>query len=271
MKVFAIRDNDIEYKKDVAYLVYYEKAKKFYIEIPDDATENETPLIMSSFLKRGIKTVNSYWSKVWVQQRIVPPDRQNIGMVLKDNGLKEYDEYKLLMLGNGRCAQDECYLVPISENELLEKFKARYAIKVMDILALEDFSVLVFFRNGITKKCDMQDILNGKREFAPILKNKDYFDNVNIQTGGYGICWGENLLVADFCLYEKGETVPLSINDFKNFVSSRVVNAYEASEILNCSRQNINDLIKRDKLHPLKVDAKNTLFMKSEVVARTWS
>jgi hypothetical protein len=77
--------------------------------------------------------------------------------------------------------------------------------------------------------------------------------------------------VADFCLYEKGETIPLSINDFKNFVSSRVVNAYEASEILNCSRQNINDLIKRDRLHPLKVDAKNTLFMKSEVVARTWS
>lgn len=44
---------------------------------------------------------------MWVRQRIVPPDRQNIGQILKANGLEEYDEFSLLMFGSGRCAQDD--------------------------------------------------------------------------------------------------------------------------------------------------------------------
>ena len=78
-----------------------EKDKKFYIELPDTADYWETPLILSSFLKRGKKTIDSHWSKIWVQQRIVPTDRQNLGQILKANGLEEYDEFKLLMLAKG--------------------------------------------------------------------------------------------------------------------------------------------------------------------------
>lgn len=58
-------------------------------------------------MKRKQYTVNAYWSKVWVQQRIAPTDRQNLGQILKDNGLDEYDEFQLLMLANGRCVQDK--------------------------------------------------------------------------------------------------------------------------------------------------------------------
>ena len=50
-------------------------------------------------MKRGETTVNSYWSKIWVQQRIVPPDRQNIGEILRDNHLQEYDEYAVQQSG----------------------------------------------------------------------------------------------------------------------------------------------------------------------------
>ena len=41
--------------------------------------------------------------------------------ILRDNHLKEYDEYELLMLAMGRCAQDDYYLVPIDEKELPEE------------------------------------------------------------------------------------------------------------------------------------------------------
>ena len=107
MKIFAIRDESSQEQKDLAYLLYYEQEKRFYIELPENADAWETPLLLDSFVKRGETTVNSYWSKIWVQQRIVPPDRQNIGEILRDNHLKEYDEYALLMLAMGRCAQDE--------------------------------------------------------------------------------------------------------------------------------------------------------------------
>ena len=95
MRAFAIRDEEEQRIKDLAHLIYYEKDKRFYIEVPDDADVWETPLLLASFVKRGKRTIDSYWSKVWVQQRIVPTDRQNLGQILKANGLEEYDEFQL--------------------------------------------------------------------------------------------------------------------------------------------------------------------------------
>ena len=109
LRIFAIKDDTLSQKSVLGYLIYYENAKAFYIELPDNADPWETPLLLSSFVKRGERSVSSYWSRLWVQQRIIPRDRQNIGQVLKENGLKEYDEFQMLMLTMGRCAQDECY------------------------------------------------------------------------------------------------------------------------------------------------------------------
>lgn len=67
-----------------------------------------------------------------------------------------------------------------------------------------------------------------------------------------------------------GKSVPLTIEDFRNFATHRVINAAEAAEILGCSRQNIIDLTKRGKLHPIKTSEKSTLYLKSEVLKRNW-
>ena len=105
MKISVIRDDKIT-GKDLGYLFYYEHPEKFFIEIPGHVDEWESPLILSSLVRRGIRSVDAYWSGIWVQQRIVPVDRQNLGQILRDNGLQDYNPYTLLMLGHGRCAQE---------------------------------------------------------------------------------------------------------------------------------------------------------------------
>lgn len=62
----------------------------------------------------------------------------------------------------------------------------------------------------------------------------------------------------------------MTMDDFRTFASERIINAAEAAEILNCSRQYINELVKTDKLYPIKASEKNTLFLKSEVLKRNW-
>ena len=145
MKVFAVKDEADVSAKTLAWLIYYETEKRFYVELPDDADLWETPLLLSSFLKRGERTVNAYWSQLWVRQRIVPQDRQNLGQILRDNGLEAYDEFELLMLAEGRCAQDDYYLVPIRDNELPDYFAARFAKKVEDVVPLAEKRLLLFF------------------------------------------------------------------------------------------------------------------------------
>lgn len=268
MKIFAIK-SDSTGDKVLGYLLYYEKAGQFYIELPEDADEWETPLLLSSFAKRGQRTVGSYWSRAWVQQRIIPPDRQNIGSILKENGLAAYDEFALLSLANGRCAQDDCYIEPLEEAGLPKEILDRFSIRVEEAVPLENAQMLIFFRNGEGRKCDMQALCPEPR-FIPILQNTQLFSSVQIQTDGYGITWGDNLDVGADRLYRDGTDVPLSIRDFQSYAACCVTDTAGACRLLQCSRQNISDLVKRGKLHPLHSSAAGNLFLLSEIRQRLW-
>lgn len=255
--------------KNLAYLIYYEKEKTFYIELPEDAEEWETPLILSSYLKKGEKTINSYHSKLWVQQRIVPPDRQNLGHILKENNMDSYDEFELLMLSKGRCSQDDYYLYPVSSEKFLSEFESRFSKRIEDVVPLKNNYILVFFRNGKIKKCDVSLFIE-KANCKTILSKYENFSTLEIQVGGYGIAWGSVLSIPSEKLYSTGEAINLSLDDFKCFVSNRVISISEASDILNCSRQNVNKLIKRGKLTPIDSKSNNILLLKNEVLERNW-
>lgn len=112
MRKFVIR-NEIHGKKDIAFLYYNEETKDFEIEIPETTKSNEAPLIIAAFIGKGQRRIGKEWSLRFVQQRITPPNRQNIGQILKVNNMKEYDEFQFLMKCEGRCCQDDCYIVEV--------------------------------------------------------------------------------------------------------------------------------------------------------------
>lgn len=107
MKRSAIKNDQIDRNKILSVLNYDEEKKEFTIDIPEYAVSNELPFVMAAFWKRGLCKVSPEWSMRWVQSRIVPHTRQNIGQILRANGMKRYDEYALLVKNQGRCCQDE--------------------------------------------------------------------------------------------------------------------------------------------------------------------
>ena len=58
---------------------------------------------------------------------------------------------------------------------------------------------------------------------------------------------------------------------FVNLIKENVIYTSEAMKILNCTRQYINELVKKNVLNPIKSDDKNTLFLKNEVISLKWS
>lgn len=108
MTRYAIKRNNRN--KIVAILNYDEKTKSYTIDIPENVSSGETPFMMSLFLKKGIRKMDSEWSMKWVQSRIIPSSRQNIGEILRVNGMRSYDEHKLLVKNEGRSCQDEFYI-----------------------------------------------------------------------------------------------------------------------------------------------------------------
>lgn len=144
------------------------------------------------------------------------------------------------------------------------------SIKVSSAVPLDDMQVLVFFEDGSVKKFDVKTLIPDYPEFED-LKNPDLFNLLRVEPGGYGISWNEDLDCSEGELYENGIDVPLCPEDFGAFARFNLVSTREAADILGCTKQNIEDLIRRGKLHPIKYDERFKLFLRSEIEHRTWA
>ncbi|MCI9126860.1 MAG: DNA-binding protein [Eubacterium sp.] len=64
--------------------------------------------------------------------------------------------------------------------------------------------------------------------------------------------------------------MPISIEYFKQFAKKNLVNTAEACEILECSRQNIDSLVKREKIEIVHASSKNKMFFKADIHKKLW-
>lgn len=265
MKTLLLRNrNDIDYK--LAYVLYFEKTKTFNIELLQDVDPIKLPIVLVLFYYRNIYSINSYYSQLWIQDRIIPIDRQNVGSILKEAKLKEYDIYKLLMLNHGRCSNDDYELIEI--NELPKDIQKRFAYKIKDIFPIKDNKVICFFQNGICKKVDIGKLKKDDRLYSRVLTNTDEFNRVSILPGGYGIGFQNNLNIEDYTLYKNGKTIDIEYEDLLFFLKHNLIDTNKATKILDCSRQNIDDLVKRGRLTPIIQTEKNKFFLLKDINER---
>ena len=269
MLIFAIKENKNNKVTTFAHLVYFERAKEFHIDIMDDVSKWEAPLIISSFIKKGKKSVDANFSKLWVRQRIIPSDRQNLGQILKNNNMSEYDEFQLLLASRGRCAQDDYYISPISKTEYQKTYSERLKKRVLDVTPLSNQNMLVFFADKTVKKVNTSDAQLSIR-VLDYLNNDNNFTLVEPIIGGYGVKWGNIAQIDNEKLYEIGIDIGLTLNDFAKFAKHGILSASEAANKLNCSRQNISLLCRSGKLQNLSDFSENTEFLASEVYQRAW-
>ena len=269
MTTFEIRDAAQPIGRNVGrlvgYLFYYEKAKRFYTELISELDEWEAPAMFYGQVKRGIYSIDSKWSMKWVRQRIIPAERQNIGMILKENGLKAYDEYKLLCLSEGRCAQDEGYIVKIESEHIAPEIQKRLQKKVADVLPLQDNHVSVFFKDGNTRNIDAGQMLGEQNAFCRVLREPAIFDRVKVSPGGNGIEWDEDRSVMAETLYDTGEAIGIGYDDLLRYANKRLVDTTEACTLLHVSRQYINQLVKQGRLNPVLSGEKGRIFLRAEL------
>ena len=264
MTTFEIRDKAQD-SRLLGYLFYYGRSKRFFSELMKDVDEWTCPFIFSSLVRKGILSIDSFWSGKFVGQRIVPPDRQNLGSILRDNSLKEYDEYKLLLLSEGRCAQDELYLVRVPENEINPEIVKRFNNKIVDVMALKGLKVIVFFKDSKSVIFDVGKQYKNDRLYGNILRNNEVFRNVRVSPGGNGIEWGEEHFISAEVLRKGGKLSPIAYEDVMFFVKERLVDTADTAKILNCSRQYIKQLSDKKCLVPVRGEGNSNLYLKSEI------
>ena len=268
MRLFALRDDNDPDRETLAVLTYYERAREFYFDLPEGADPWTVPLILSSFAERGAWEVGHDWAFSWVRSRVVPESRQNLGEVLRVNGLDEYDEFALLEMTGGRCAQDDCYLDPLDFSRAPAWYVERQGWRVADAVPLTGARLFAAFRDGATGVLDAHALALTNEAFARVACDERVFAAAEVGPGGREVRWGARCRLTWGELRQAMEFSPIRTDDLGAIVSAMTVDASQAAETLGCTRQNVAALAQRGRLTAVKSGQKCTLFMRSEVRGR---
>lgn len=266
MKILAIKDDTITKNFILGYLFYYENQKSGYIELSDEAGEWDLPIVLEHFARNHQRSVTSYWTMRWVQQRIVPPDRQNISQILKECGLAEYNEFELLIRGDGRCAQDECYVEKIMQQDVPQTIIDRRHHNITECVLNEDKGIFVTLENDDVLMLQYDQVKKNFEFIDRMLAYASRLTDMKVVAGGSSISWGEKNEISRDYVLEVGQKLPISASALRQFAAKQIVSTTEVMEMLDCTRQNVNDLVKRGKLDPLDIHAKTKLFYRKDVI-----
>lgn len=79
--------------------------------------------------------------------------------------------------------------------------------KVKAVNVIPNYRLSVQFAEGITKIYDLKPLFDKWTIFTELKNNEELLDAVEVDTGGYGIVWNDDIDLSCDELFENGETV----------------------------------------------------------------
>ncbi len=92
--------------------------------------------------------------------------------------------------------------------------------KVKAVSALSDYCLSVQFAEGVTKIYDVKPLFSKWTTFKEFEKTPELFSDVEVDVGGYGIVWNDNLDLSCDELFENGETIKTPFDGLMAFTDA---------------------------------------------------
>ena len=88
---------------------------------------------------------------------------------------------------------------------------------------------------------------------------------LTMQPGGHGITISDDCHIPVDLLRSRGTTLSVAADDFKAYLQQELIDTAEAARTMGCTRQNIQDLVRRGRMRPVITLRNNFLFLRSEL------
>ncbi|MBR5048849.1 MAG: DUF2442 domain-containing protein [Erysipelotrichaceae bacterium] len=92
--------------------------------------------------------------------------------------------------------------------------------KIKAVSALPDLRLSVQFAEGVTKMYDVRPLLSKWEPFRTFEKEPELFYDVEVDTGGYGIIWNDDLDLSCDELFDNGSTVKTPFDGLMAFTDA---------------------------------------------------
>ena len=94
--------------------------------------------------------------------------------------------------------------------------------KVKNVTALPDFKLSIQFSEGVTKIYNVKDLMEKNTMFQN-LQNEELFYNVEVDVGGYGIVWNDDIDISCDELFENGKTIETPFDGLMAFSDATLI------------------------------------------------
>lgn len=92
--------------------------------------------------------------------------------------------------------------------------------KVKAVNVITDYRLSVQFAEGVTKIYDLKPLFDKWPVFNELKNNQELLYGVEVDAGGYGIIWNDDIDISCDELYENGETVKTPFDDLMAFTDA---------------------------------------------------
>lgn len=94
--------------------------------------------------------------------------------------------------------------------------------KIKNVTVLPDYKILILFSEGVTKIYNVKELIK-KNPMFQNLKNEELFYNVEVDVGGYGIIWNDDIDISCDELFEKGKTIETPFDGLMAFSDATLI------------------------------------------------
>ena len=78
--------------------------------------------------------------------------------------------------------------------------------------------------------------------------------------------FNDSIDIPAWLLYDKGRIVDVTYKDFLTFIGRNIVDTTRACELLECTRQNLNYIVRKNDITPVVNDVKGNLYIKNRLL-----
>ena len=79
--------------------------------------------------------------------------------------------------------------------------------KIKSVTPFPDYVLSVQFSEGVTKRYDVKPLFDKYQMFLPLKDSSELFSSVEVDVGGYGIIWNDDIDIACDELFYNGEVI----------------------------------------------------------------
>jgi len=243
LKIFEIRDNN----KIYAYLFANSLYSDYYIEILDC---DDLDIFFKLFRDKNILVLNNESTKAFINERVIPSNRQNIKDILKEANFLEYNELDLFVEAKGKSSMDDLHIREIDYDDINENIKERRKHLIKDFM-YDNNHLIVFFDDNSAISYEIEE---DRRKY---IKNVYPF----ICDLNYEIIFNSKIRYTYEYLYKFGKRIDISFNIIDNYLKNHLLTGKEIEEKYHYSRQYINKLKNDNIIKQVKKD----IYLKSDI------